>query len=250
METEQYKKYFWALLDILIVGIVINLVFFVMPAVSRYGRSLNAARTLSVSATGKTFAAPDIAESSFSVVSRGKNPDELADANNQKISAAISFLKSSGVDAKDIKTTGYHLSPDYRYDPQTERNFIAGYTMTQTVTVKIRDLSNAAKIVGGITPLGINQIGGISFKVDDEEKFVSEARADAFAKAKRKASDIAARSGVRLGRVMSVVESQGGVPIPYYGGGIAALAKESALPTLEPGTEEVTDQVTVTYELK
>ncbi len=251
METDQVKKYFWILLDILIAGIIVNLVFFVIPAVRNYGKSLIASRTLIVSASGKTFAAPDIAESSFSVVSRGKNPDELADTNNQKISAVIDFLKSSGLDSKDIKTTGYNLSPDYRYDPQTERNFITGYTMTQTVSVKIRDLTKVAKIVGGITPLGVNQIGGINFTIDDPESSLGTARADAFQKAKKKAQDIASQSGVRLGRVLSVSESPG-YPIPYYRTDITAFggAKEASAPTIEPGTQELTAQVTITYELE
>ena len=249
MEIEKSKKYFWILLDILILGIILNLVLFVMPAVRNYGKSLITSRTLMVSASGRTFAAPDIAESSFSVVSRGKNPEELADTNNQKISAVIAFLKSSGLDEKDIKTTGYNLSPDYRYDPQTERNFITGYTMTQTVSVKIRDLAKVAEIIGGLTPLGVNQIGGINFTIDDQETALSEARADAFTKAKRKAQEIASQGGVRLGRVLNVSESFGPIPIPYaYGFGGDSI-KATALPTIEPGAQELTTQVTMTYEI-
>ena len=226
-----------------------NLVLFVMPAINNYGKSLAASRTLVVSAAGKTFAPPDIAQTSFSVVSRGKNPDDLSNTNNDKMSAAVGFLKSSGIDAKDIKTTAYDLSPNYQYDPQTGRNFITGYTMTQTVTVKIRDLANVAKVLGGLTPLGVNQIGGINFTIDDPDKAMSAARADGLAKARAKAMDIASQSGVRLGRVITVSESQY-TPIPYYGLGAAPMAKEAAAPTIEPGTQELTDQVTVTYELE
>lgn len=251
MEQEKAEIYFWVLLDVLILGIIVNLVFFVMPAVHNYGKSLVASRTLTVSASGKTFVAPDIAESSFSVVSRGKNPDELSDANNQKITAVISFLKSSGLDEKDIKTTAYNLSPDYQYDPQTQRNFITGYTLTQTVSVKIRDLTKVAKIVGGLTPLGVNQIGGINFSVDDPETSLSAARADALQKARKKAENTASQSGVKLGRVLNISESQN-IPILYYNYGMSAAMplKENVTPTIEPGTQEVTAQVTVTYELE
>lgn len=243
------KKYFWSLINILIVGIIINLVFFVMPAISRYGKSLVASKTLTVSASGKAFAVPDIAEISFSVVSRGKNPDELSDANNQKISATIGFLKSSGTDNKDIKTVGYNLSPDYQYDLQKQRNFITGYTMTQTVSVKIRDLLKVAKIIGGLTPLGVNQIGGINFTVDDQEKVLGVARAEALDKAHKKALEMASESGARLGRVLNISEFQN-TPVPYYAAGVSAFAKESSLPTIEPGTQELTAHVAVTYELE
>jgi len=251
MEYNKSKTLFWVLLDLLIVGILVNLVFFVMPAVRRYGNSLAPVRTITVSAEGKTTVTPDISESSFSVVSRGRNPEELADGNNQKISAVIQFLKSEIIADKDIKTVGYNLSPDYRYDPKIERNFITGYTLTQTVLVKIRDLNKVAKIIGGLTPLGVNQIGGINFSVEDQEKFLAIAREDAFLKAKTKAAEMASRGGVRLGRIIGMSESQSGYPIPYYSlGGRSAEAAPVAAPTIEPGSQEIKDQITLTYELE
>lgn len=253
MENFDSKKYFWILLNVLVAGIIVNLVFFVMPTIRQYGNSLSPSRAITVSAEGKTIASPDIAETSFSVVSQGKNPDELSSENNMKMSAVIQNLKSQGIDEKDIKTSGYNLSPDYQYDESTKRSYISGYTLKQTVLVKIRDLAKAAKVVGGVTPLGVNQIGGISFTVDDPEKFFSQARTDAFAKAQKKAKEMAAQNGARLGKVLSISEYQN-APIPYMmnerafaGAGMSAPA---ALPTIEPGTQDVKVQVSVTYALE
>lgn len=252
MDNTSYKNYFWILLDVLVLGIIVNLVFFVMPTIRQYGNSLAPSRIIMVSAEGKTVATPDIAETSFSVITQGKNPDELSSENNVKMAAVIQNLKSQGVDEKDIKTSGYNLSPNYQYDESTRRNYINGYTLNQTVLVKIRDLSKAAKVVGGLTPLGVNQIGGISFTVDDQEKFFAQARADAFLKAQTKAKGMAAQNGAQLGKVLSVSEYQNG-PIPYMNelktmGAMAAPA--APLPTIEPGTQEIKVQVSVTYELE
>ena len=78
-------------------------------AVSNWGSSLMPARTLTVSAQGKTTATPDLAEISFSVVSQGKDPNALNADNNQKMSAVINFVKSLDVASSDIATTNYDL---------------------------------------------------------------------------------------------------------------------------------------------
>jgi|SRR3989344_3860710 len=251
MDNTSYKNYFWILLDVLVAGIIVNLVFFVMPAIRHYGNSLPPVRTITVSAEGKTTVSPDVAEVSFSVVSRGKNPEDLTSENNAKISAVIQNLKAQGIDAKDIKTTGYNLSPNYAYDKNTGRSYIDGYAFNQTVLVKIRDLSKAAKVVGGVTPLGVNQIGGISFVVDDQEKFLAEARTDAFKKAQAKANGMASENGAKIGKVLNISENQN-PPVFYMreSAAMGATADSAPVPTIEPGTQEIKVQVSVTYELR
>ncbi len=54
-------------------------------------------RTMTVCGEGKTTAAPDLAEISFSVVTQGQNPSTLSDNNNQKMSAVLQFVKSQGI---------------------------------------------------------------------------------------------------------------------------------------------------------
>ena len=256
MEITKSKEYFWLLLNLVLAAVFLGIVFFVMPAFSAYQDSVWPVRTINISAEGRTKVTPDIAETSFSVVSRGRNPEELADNNNQKVSAAITFAKGEGIEAKDMKTTGYNLSPDYQYDPKTERNFITGYTLTQTVSLKIRDLNKVAKIIGGLTPLGVNQIGGVQFTIDDPEKALAEARADAFARAREKAKAMAEANGLRLGKIVNVNEFSGGYPMPYFAGkdmamGMGGVREMSvAAPTIEPGTEDIRVQVSITYALR
>src|SRR3989344_2566436 len=183
-------------------AIVLIYSLFFGPA-KKVSDSLMPAKTITVSAEGKVMASPDIARISFSVVSEGANPKTLADRNNEKINKAIDFIKSQGIDEKDIKTTQYNLSPRYEYDEKTKKTFISGYTLTQTVSIKIRDLKKVGDILAGLPPLGINQIGSISFEIDDEEKYLAEARSIAFDKAKEKAKEMAEKNNVRLGQVLN-----------------------------------------------
>ena len=236
----------------LLAGLFVNLVLFVMPMLQKLGDSFMPIRTITVSAEGKTTVAPDLAQFSFSVVTQGKDPDQIVDENNKKVSAAIEFVKSRGIEAKDIKTSGYNLSPDYQYDEDLRRSFIVGYTITQSVNVKVRDFDKLPKVLSGLTPVGVNQISGISFTVEDPEKFMREARKIAFERAKAKAQSMASQNGVRLGKVVNINEFGGyPPPIPYFGR-VEALGKggDIAPPTIEPGTEEITVQVSVTYALR
>ena len=258
MDNLTGKKYFWIFLDILLVGLIINVFFFVMPTLDRVGESQPPVRTISVNAEGKTTVKPDIAQFSFSVVTEGPDLVKITSENNKQVEDAIKFVKSEGVKSDDIKTTQYNLQPKYEYNKERRRSYISGYELTQTVFVKIRELDKnigeVSKILGRLPELGINQISGVSFTVDDPDKFMNEARADAYKKAKDKAEFMAKSAGVGLGRVINVNEY--GAPI-FYGpyakmgmGGADMAAAPSAIAPVEPGSEELTIQVSITYALK
>lgn len=252
MENMKGKVYFWILLDVLIAAAIINIFFYVMPAIQKFGDSMSSARTLTISAEGKTTVSPDIAEVSFSVLSQGVNPETLSATNNDKMTAVIENIKAKGVDAKDIKTTGYDLQPSYSYDKNTGRSYIYSYTLTQTVMVKIRDLKKVAAIIGGVTPLGVNQIGNVSFDVENPDKVLGDARNDAFDKIKAKVAAIASASGVSVGKVITVSEYQSS-SMPYYkqsGMGMGGVAAPVSAPTIEPGSQELKLNVTVTYAIR
>ena len=218
----------------------------------RYMDSLYPSRTINVSAEGKVTVSPDVAKFSFSVVNEGSDPAKIANDNNAKINKAIDFIKSQGVDAKDIKTISYSLDPNYVYDEKTRRQYLSGYKLTQTVQVKVRDLNKVAVVLAGLPELGINQIGSISFEVDDQEKFLKEARDKAFDKAKTKALEMANKNGVSIRKVINFSEYQNG-PIPYYGAEKAmgmGGAISSVAPSIQPGTQEITVNVNITYEIR
>jgi len=253
-QIAQAKGYFWAAAAIFLVGLFFCMVFVGVPALKEYSDALVSPRTMTVSADGKATLTPDTAETSFSIISRGVDPQALATDNNGKIGSVVDFLKSQGLQDKDITTTGYDLSPNYQYNPKTGANFISGYTLTQTVTVKIHDLTKVAAILGGLTPLGINQIGGVNFTVDDPDQYLASARADAFGKARAKAESMAEEVGASIGRVVSAQESEGGMPGPVYPMAMSAAGGMEApsvpAPTIEPGSQDVTLTVSVTYELR
>jgi uncharacterized protein YggE len=246
-------KPFWGLLTAFIAILIVFIVGFAIPGILSWQSSFAPARMITISAQGMTTATPDMAEIDFSVLTQGQDPKTLSDNNNTKMNAVLQFVSSQGIASSDIATTGYNLQPNYQYDKTSGRNYITGYTLTQTVHVKVRDLTKVADVLSGLAPLGVNQIGGVNFTFQDPDKFVGVARTDAMTKARTQADAMATEAGASLGKVISVNESPyfpG--PRPMYamtadamGAGSAAVA-----PSLAPGTQDVTDTVTVTYELK
>ncbi len=258
MDSAKSKFYFWVLLDVLVGALIINVVFFVMPAINRFGESLYPVRNLNVSAEGKTTVKPDIAQFSFSVITEGADLEKITSDNNKRIAEVVKYIKGEGISEDDIKTTQYNLQPKYQYIESQKKSYISGYELTQSVFVKVRDLDkNLGKIstiLGSLPEMGINQISGVSFTVDDPEEFMAKAREEAFMKAHEKAKAIAKANGISLGRVINASEFQNGPIYPYYdkamgfGGEIARVAAPPA--PLEPGTQEIVVNVNVTYALR
>lgn len=259
---DKSKQYFWDVLAVLALAMVVFVVF-AMWAVMGWKDSLAPARTITVTAQGMTTATPDEGQISFSVVTQGANPQTLSDNNNTKMSSVIQFLSSQGIASSDITTTGYDLEPNYSYGtvyapsngpiiPAQPSNTITGYTLTQTVQVNIKDLTKVASVLGGLAPLGVNQIGSVSYTFQNPNEFIGIARMQALANAKTEASQMASQAGAGLGEVVTVTESSN---VPYPQPGVFAMnataggATAAIAPTVEPGTQNVTDEVTVTYQL-
>jgi len=217
-------------------------------------------RSFTVSAEGKISAAPDIASISFGVVTEGGTDIAiLQEENTKKANEAIDFLKASGIKPEDIKTSNYSVEPRYQYSncvgdrgpcPPPE---IVGYAVRQTVSIKIRDFSKIGAILSGVVSKGANVVSGLSFEIDDPIALQNQARAQAIEKARSKAKATAKAGDFRLGKLLSVEESGGYIPF-YRDVKAEALSigvgGATPAPTIEPGSQEITVNVFLKYEIK
>ncbi len=218
----------------------------------------NSLRSFTVSEEGKVVAIPDVAMFSFNVTTQGgMDVSSLQEENTEKMNKAIEFLKDNDVEDKDIKTLSYNIEPRYEYVnngqfisyPRTDRE-IVGYTVTQTVSVKARDFSKTGELLSGVVNNGANSVSSLSFDIDDKEAYEQEARAKAILAAKEKAKIIAGTGKFKIGRLISVQEYSS---VPYFGGDRsfeAALSSKAPAPVIEAGSQDVTVNVTLTYEIK
>lgn len=246
-------KIFGAILVICLVIYVAVLTWNEVKKHDYIGRESQQTYTITIDGEGKITAIPDIAQISLGLQTDKATVAAAQKENTDKMNQIISELKKMGVDSKDIQTTNYSIYP--RYDWADGRQLLRGYTVTQNVSVKIRDLEKVGTIVDKAGSLGANQVGSLNFTIDEPEKIRQQAREKALLNAKEKAEALAKIAGVRLGKLVSFTESGGGQPIPIYGdyamkslavgmGGEAAPA-----PAVEPGSQDVIIDVMVTYEV-
>lgn len=228
-------------------------------------------RSFAVSGEGKVTAIPDIAQFNFGVVTQGgKNITEAQKQNTEKMNAIIEFIKSQGVEAKDIKTEQFSIEPRYQYYDCSTRSYmpatmearpcpppdIVGYTVTQSALVKVRDFSKIGDIMGALTQKGANSVSQLSFTIDDKVKIETEAREAAIKQAQEKAEAIAKSGDFRIGKLLSIDESGGAIPYYAYGRGadmmksVSFEAAAPVAPSIEPGSQEVQINVSLRYEIR
>jgi len=214
------------------------------------------ARTVTISAEGKITAKPDIANMSFSVVSEMPTVKQVTADNNQKMNKVIDAVKALGIEAKDITTSQYNLYPQYSvypYDSTGRTPKIVGYHLDQQITVKVRKLDIVDDALDAATKAGANEVGSLTFAIDDTGPVKKQAREKAFATARQKADEMAGLAGVGIGRVITFNEEA--APQPPFFANYAMEAKVAApgvapAPTIEPGSLEMTVTVSVTYEIQ
>jgi len=215
---------------------------------------------ITVTGQGEVMASPDTATFSFSVIGDGATTAEAQGRVDPIMKKALDYLKAQGVADKDIQTSDYNVSPKYTYQQGScistycppSNPVINGYEVNQTVAVKVRDLSKAATVLGGLTSVGVSSETNLSFIIDKEDDLKNQARSQAIQKAQDQAKELAKELGVHLGDITSFSENSGGyVPMMYdkaMSSG-AAVAPQST-PSVPSGQNKITSNVTITYEIR
>lgn len=219
-------------------------------------------RSFSASGEGRVVAIPDVAQFTFSVLTQGgKDLGALQSDNVIKVNRAIGVIRAAGVEDKDIKTEQYSVEPRYKYfDCRLAADGsgsnvclppeIVGYTVQQSVSVKARDFSKVGAMLADVVTSGANSVSQLSFVLDDPTEIQSQARTEAIQKAKVKAKAIAKAGGFELGKLLSIDEGNGPVPMYSYGMGSAKMeATMAPAPAIEAGSQDVRVTVTLHYEI-
>lgn len=225
------------------------------------GRGDQPANTISVDGSGEVVAVSDIATLNINISKEGKTSKEAQDLLNESVTKTLEYLKSKNIEDKDIKSEYGGLSPKYSYEQPVCYTYpcpsrdpkIVGYTATQSITVKVRNVDSANDTRTGLAEIGITDISGPTFGIDDEENYKNEARSQAITEARARAEVLAQDLGVKLGKVVSFYENNNGGNYPMYAKTMEAGSADSATssaPVLPKGENKITSNVTVIYEIK
>ena len=204
---------------------------------------------LNVSAQAEARRVPDVATISAGVVTQAADGNTAMRQNAEQMAKVMAAIKAAGIAEKDIQTSGISLNPQYRY-VENEAPSITGYQATNTVSLKVRDITKLGKVLDSLAAQGANQINGPSFEIDQPEPAYDEARLAALKKAQARAETYAKSLDLRVRRIVSISEgSQGGFrPMPMM-----AMAGRSAKAEMDtavsPGETTVSVNLDVVFEL-
>ena len=202
-----------------------------------------ASANVSVNGTGKVTYVPNLLYVTVGVSSDGKTANEAWQKNAETVKKLFEVLKTFGIDAKDMKTTGLNITPRYVNHKDQEPELV-GYTATYDLSVTVRKFDEAGRVLDALVENGANRHMNIAFGHSDIEKLMDEARTKAAADARKKAELYVTASGASLGQVLSISEGQAFAPgyLQYE-----RLAKSDAGLPIAAGTQDLTVSITVTY---
>jgi uncharacterized protein YggE len=200
--------------------------------------------TVTVVGDGRVLVQPDVAHVTFGVEASGQTMAAAQGDAATRMQAVIDTLVGLGVPRDEIRTSRLSARPVY---DQRDSSVIRGYQASNAVRVTLRDLTQVGQIVDAVTAAGANRVDGISFGVEQIEAPKGQARGLAMQNARTKADQLASLAGMRITGIKAIQESDASsTPRPQPADTFVA-PQAAAAPPVEPGTQEVRTQVTVTY---
>jgi uncharacterized protein YggE len=201
-----------------------------------------------VNGVGEVTATPDMAILTLGVEAQATTVTEAQSQASAAMEKVMAALKNNGIAEKDIQTQYYNISKVSHWDEKGSIETIDGYRVSNTVTVKIRNISKAGEIIDAAAVAGgdSTRINGISFTLDDAAAATQQAREKAMTDAKVKAQQLATLSEVKLGKVTYISESS---YVPYSSRSAVPMADSAsgAKTVISPGELEITVNVQVAY---
>lgn len=205
---------------------------------------------VSVGGTGRVTGKPNLLRLQTSIEVTRPNVNDAMQAANVAMAAVQKTLKADGVADADLQTSGLSVQPNYDYS--NNASHLTGYTVSENLSVVLRNLTTAGSIITDAARVGGDalRIGGATLDLDEDGDLISQARLAAFADAKAKAEAYATAAGRTLGAVTSITESTDSQPqtLDYPNFSAAAPAASAPVP-IEAGSQDVTVDVSVVWAL-
>jgi hypothetical protein len=217
--------------------------------------------TITVTGEGEVLAIPDVGTFSFAVTADGFDAPTAQEESGTKVNDILAFLAEQNIAETDIKTQNYNLNQKWKYEQGVcfsegycpTNRVEDGYTVSQRITVKVRETDIAAAVIGGVGERGATNISSLNFTVDDTDALRAEARAIAITDAREKAVVLAEQLGVQIVRLSGYYENNNRNSYePYYDMRAMGLAEDSDFggAELPMGEEPTSVEVSVIYTVK
>lgn len=214
-------------------------------------------RSISVNGEGKVEIAPDKATMHVTVYTENKNLPVARKENEGKVKKLLGIAQEFGLKDEHIKTLYANVEPKYRYEENTNKQILEGYTVSNEVELTLLDPSKLSTIFNQLVEGGFDRIGSVDFDLQHREVVEQEAMLKAVKNARLKADKIATEIGDSITEVLAVQEGGSSYvqpPMPYRHGKAmlmsAAMDSAESSNTMPSGLIEVRQNVSVTYGIK
>ncbi|PTE20970.1 SIMPL domain-containing protein [Cereibacter changlensis] len=199
---------------------------------------------ITVTGTGSVDSRPDMATISLGVTTQGGTAAEAMGRNSEELARVLEKLRASGVEDRDLQTSGLSLNPNWTNSNDGTAATISGYVASNQLTIRVRALDSLGGILDAAVKDGANTLNGVTFGLTDPKPVEDEARKRAVQDAAARAALLTTAAGVQLGQVLSITEGGGfEPPRPMYR---MDAAEASAVPVAE-GEVSTAASVTVVY---
>jgi len=246
---------------LVIIGVVVLLGVLVLAGCSSEGTPSNGGNVnvalnsqqqgVWVNGEGKVTVVPDVAILTLGIESQESAVADAQTKASEAMDKVMQSLKAQGIADKDIQTQYFNISQITNwYDNKEE---VTGYRVTNTVTIKVRDVEKAGTVIDAVVVAGgdMTRINGINFTVDEPAPYYVQARELAITHATAKAKELAEKTGIKLGKVTYITESSNNYGPIYrnYVMSDSALAVPAITTPVSIGQLEITATVQIAYEI-
>ena len=194
--------------------------------------------TVTTTGHGVVTVVPDEASVSAGVHTQADSAAAALAQNAKLMSSVIAALKTAG--GSNLQTQQVSLYPQ-----TNDQNQVTGYVADNSVSAEAK-IAGAGALIDAAVAAGANNVSGPTLDVSDRDARYRDALGKAVADARAKAAALAGAGGFGVGPVSSVTEQTAAAPAPVYE---AVAAGKSAATPIEPGTQDVTADVTVTFRI-
>lgn len=201
-------------------------------------------RQIVVTGEASVQATPDLATVTAGVQAEALAASDALKATGAAMQAVFDALKAQGVAPEDMQTSQLSVDPVWDDGGNGGQPRVRGYSASNLVTVKVRDVARLGGLIDAVGGAGANRIVGISFDVEEPRAQLDDARRRAVADARAKAELLAGAAGVKLGEVVSIREGGGSMPRPMF-----ARAEAMADMPVAAGTVGIEATVEIVYAL-
>ncbi len=200
--------------------------------------------TLSVTGSATVTATPDEATLDLTVSALEDSAVGAITSASTAMNDVIAAVFAQGIATEDIRTTSISLRPEYEF--ALDRRILVGFRFTNSIRVTVRDIDDVGPVIDSAVVAGGNllSLDNIAFQISNRSLLEDQARLGAIDDAIRKASAMADRAGLALGRVISMREVGFFTPTPIVFE--AAPAPSFATPVFT-GTQEITSRVEMVF---